>query len=467
MTTYSPTSSENARTLRHISENGSISPGSPVSSDVHPHGLSIPVAADLREKLRAMERLRRKPFVADANEPRFEAAQRWIEQCGLEVALPLNFCGGLLMMRVYRLITPASEQTPRWMEAVYSAAAAYDFAFLALALADDEADLTAVRNELPTRFVTHPDTRAVDAINLLLVGVTAMKETLDLWPNAGDLEPEATRHPLAMEVMAALMRALREASFPILLDRAGLGHTVDALLTTSELGPILIDAQSLERVEAFTRYRAHTYLLRATELATILAGYANIEHDLAAALDELFELWGLLGAAMDDLQDLIIDFSAGVHSICTVMAHLCVAEDPTLRPAFRREIPEGLVRDQRRRLAGFFGAPEAGLDRDTLVILLDEIGLRQALAEHLEGRGTLFAAAIYRAATKFGFSTNLMTEIVSVVCGDPQFAVPEIYHTALETITDEMVLGIMNVQVGRFITAYFVGRFWPANAERQ
>jgi hypothetical protein len=186
---------------------------------------------------------------------------------------------------------------------------------------------------------------------------------------------------------------------------------------------------------------------------------------LTSALDELFCLWGVLGAATDDLQDLFIDFAAGIHSVCTVMAHLCVADDVALRPAFRREFSVDLARDQRRRLTSFFGATDAKLDRSALLALLDEIDLRRALIEHFEGHGTRFAAAIYKAASKFGFSARLLIEIVSVVCEDPEFSVPEIYHTALETITDETILGIMNVQVGRFITAYFVDRYWPRSGE--
>jgi hypothetical protein len=410
-----------------------------------------------------MDRIRSRPFVSDANEAQFAVAQRWIEQCGREVRLPINFCGGLLIMRLYRLITSASKQTPRWMAAVYEAAAAYDFAFLALAHADDEADLTLARHGEPTRFVTNPHTRAVDGINLLLSGVTAMHDTLSRWPEFTDADFEAAseRHPLALEIMATLMRALREASFPILLDRAGLGHAIGGEPTSSGLTPILIDDESLNRVEAFARHRAHTYFMRATDLAALLAGYAAIEGNLSAALDELYGFWGVLGAATDDLQDIFIDFAAGIHSMCTVMAHLCVAEDVALRPAFRRDLPEALVSDQRRRLASFFGATDSKLDRDALLGLLDEIELRRALTDHFEGQGAHFAAAIYKTASKFGFSTKLMIEIVSVVCGDPQFAVPEIYHTALASVTDETILQLMNIQVGKFIANYIVDRFWP------
>ena len=415
-----------------------------------------------------MERIGTRLFVADANEPEFAVAQRWIEACSRQVRLPLNFCGGLLIMRLYRLITPPSEQTPDCMTAVYEAAAAYDFAFLALGHADDEADLTLVRDGEATRFVTHPDTRAVDGINLLLLGVTAMHETLNRWPRPVAQENEASstgRHPLAPEILEALMRALREASFPILLDRAGIGHTANGIPTSTSLAPILVDAESLQRVESFTRHRAHTYFMRATELAALLAGYTAIEAGLAETLDKLFGLWGSMGAATDDLQDIFVDFASGIHSVCTVMAHLCVAEDENLRPMFRRGLPESFVRDQRKRLAGLFGLADAKLDRTALVGLLNQIGLRRALTEHFEAQGALFAIAIYKASFHFGFNPKLMMEIVSVVCCDPEFRVPDIYLSALETIADENVMRVMTVQVGKFITAYFIERFWPKDAE--
>jgi len=462
--------SSRSKVLRHFGQaNSAAIRESSVSSESEwRSGLSIPVAEDLEEKRRAMERIGNRLFVSDANKAQFAGAQRWIETCGREVRLPLNFCGGLLIMRLYRLIAPPSEQNPDWIAAIREAAAAYDFAFLALGHADDEADMTLVRDGEPTRFVTHPNTRIVDGINLLLSGVTAMQETLDRWPRSVASKNEASstrRHPLAVEIVEKLIRALREASFPILLDRAGLGHISNAPPTLSGLAPIQIDAESLRRVEAFTRHRAHTYFMRATELATILAGYTSIEPDLFDALDELFVLWGSMGAATDDLQDILVDFAAGIHSVCTVMAHLCVAEDEDLRPVFRRDLPEHLVRDQRKRLIGFFGVTDAKLDRTALVVLLNEIGLRRALTEHFEAQGTLFAAAIYNSAFHFGFNPRLMMEIVSVVCRDPEFGVPDIYLSALQTITDESILGIMNAQVGKFITAYFIDRFWPKDRE--
>lgn len=428
------------------------------------NGLAVSVAEDLEAKRRAMERIGNRLFVADAKESYFAVVQQWIEECGRQVVLPLNFCGGLIIVRLYRLITPPFEQTADWMLAVREAAAAYDFAFLALGHADDEADMTLVRDGEPTRVVTHPNTRAVDGINLLLSGVTAMQATLDRWPRLVALGKEASstgRHPLAMEIIEALIRALREASFPILLDRAGMGHTFNDIVTTSGLAPIKIDAESLRRVEAFTRHRAHTYFMRATDIAILLAGYTAIEPELHKVLDELFRLWGSMGAAMDDLQDIFGDFAAGIHSICTVMAHLCVAEDADLRPAFRQNLPEDLLRNQRKRLAGLFGVQDAKLDRVALVALMNELELRKALTQYLEGQGTMLAAAIYLAVSRFGFSAEFMIEMVSVACSDPEFTLPEIYLMALEAMLDEELLGIMNVQAGKFIAAYFLERFWP------
>lgn len=475
MTRLDPRKRGRSRVLRQFGQGASstapdmsLSGSSPDSSESEKrNGLAVPVTEDLEGKRRAMERIATRLFVADANEPEFVVAQRWIEACNRQVRLPRNFCGGLLIMRLYRLITPPSEQNPDWMASIHEAAAAYDFAFLALGHADDEADMTLVRNGEATRFVTHPNTRAVDGINLLLSGVTAMHETLSRWPCPVAQEDEALstgRHPLALEIVAALTRALREASFPILLDRAGLGHATNTPKSTS-LAAILVDVDSLRRVESFTRHRAHTYFMRATELATLLAGYTAIEADLAETLDELFSLWGSMGAATDDLQDIFIDFAAGIHSVCTVMAHLCVAEDANLRPVFRRDIPEDLIRDQRTRLTGFFAATDVNLDRAALLGLLNEIGLRRALTDHFEAYGTLFTAAVYKATLLFRFSPKLVIEIVSVVCRDPEFHVPDVYLSALETMSDENVLRIMSIQVGKFITSYFVGRFWPKDAE--
>ena len=460
-----------SRVLRHFGQSSSLTPptgagdlSTATSEFAEPVGLSIPVAEDLEHKRRAMEQIGRHSFVLDAREPQFALAQQWIEECSRQVALPINFCGGILIVRLYRLIAPSWEQSPDWVAAVHEAAAAYDFAFLALGHADDEADMTLSRDGAPTRFNTHPNTRAVDGINLLLAGVTAMQRLLDSWPYTSRPESDAAstvRHPLSTEIMEALIRSLREASFPILLDRVGLGHKASEELMSSGLSPIQIDTESLRRVEHFVRHRAHTYFRRATEFAVLLAGYTAIDPELSEALDELYRLWGSMGAAADDLQDIFTDFAAGVHSVCTVMAHLCVAEDASLRPTFRRSLPEESVRAQRGRLAELFGATEAKLDHAALMDLLNEVELRKALAEYFDDQGSMFAAAIYKAVDRFGFSPRIMIELVSVVSRDSEFTVPEFFLQALQTVKDENLLSMMNVQVGKFITSYFLARFWP------
>lgn len=427
------------------------------------HELAVSVAEDVEKKRLAMVRISERPFVSDANGPHFSSAQRWIVDCGRQVGLPLNFCGGLLIVRLWRLIASPSEQTPNFVAAVQEAAAAYDFAFLALGHADDEADVTLVRDGRPTRFVTHPDTRAVDGINLLLSGVAAMQEILNAWPRAAaNAEtPSTWRHPLAVQITEELIRALKEASFPILLDRSGAGHQISLEIETLGLAPIQIDGESLNRVDAFTRHRAHTYFMRATILAALLAGYTDIEPDLLAVLDEFFRHGGYLGAATDDLQDVFVDFATGIHSVCTVMAHLCVSEDATLRPSFRKNLSPHLLREQQDRLASILGVPESESDRAALVTLLNEIGLRRALAEQLEAHGTLIAGTIHRAVINFGFSTELLGEMVAIVCRDPKFSLPEAYLSAIRTIEDESVLQFMNLEIGKFIADYILDRFWP------
>lgn len=450
-------------TLRHlrgaVDRAGAASDG---TEGAGAHGLDAPVALDLAGAAAAREEIRLRPFVTDAHEPAFAGVQLWIEQAGADVRLPLNFCGGLLIMRFYRLITPASEQTPRWMKAVYDAAAAYDFAFLALGHADDEADGTLARDGYPTRFVTHPDTRAVDGVNLLLAGVTAMQARLDAWPHRAGTG--ASRHPLAGEVLEAFVRALREASFPILLDRTGLGHTSGETRTASGMAPLVIDALSLRRLEAFSRHRAQTYFMRAIDIAARLASYEAIAPDLQDGLDEIFGLLGLLGAATDDIQDLVLDFPAGIHSACTVMAHLCVADDPALRPAFRRDLADDVVRDQARRLSGFFGVTVRGVDRTVLLRLLEEIELRKALTAEYEVPGARLTRVTHGVATQYGFSPKLLMELVSVVSRNPEFEVPEMVLTALESPVDEDVLDLVTAQAGAFIAQYLVDRFWPAAA---
>jgi hypothetical protein len=90
---------------------------------------------------------------------------------------------------------------------------------------------------------------------------------------------------------------------------------------------------------------------------------------------------------------------------------------------------------------------------------------RRALAEYFECQGPLFAATVGEAVLRFGFSAELMREMAAVVYRDPEFALPEIYLTALKTITDDSLRDLMNGYVGRFITQYFLERFWPKEEE--
>ncbi|MCC7026189.1 MAG: hypothetical protein IT265_04485 [Saprospiraceae bacterium] len=428
------------------------------------YGLSVPVKVDIEGKRLAMETIRIQPFVSDAMESFYTPVQRWIEECSRQVSLPINFCGGLLIIRIYRLLAPSSEQTPIWMAAVYAAAAAYDFAFLALGHADDEADMTLSRDGKPTRFIAFPDTRAVDGINLLLAGETAMQMVLREWPQSFDgFEGSWStgRHPLAADIMEELLRALREASFPILLDRAGTGHSSTSTGVSSGLKSILVDAESLKRIDSFTRYRAHTYFVRAFDLATSIAGFTDIEPKLREVVNELFRLWGALGAATDDLQDIFLDFSSGIHSVCTVMAHLCVAEEDELRPYCRQYLPATLLRDQRCRLGDFFGITESEIDSDVLIKFLKEIELDRALEEHLERQATLFAVKLGEAIIHFGFPAELLLEMAVVVCRDPGFFVPETFLSSFKDTRDEKSRNTLNLRAGRFIAHNILERFWP------
>jgi hypothetical protein len=227
------------------------------------------------------------------------------------------------------------------------------------------------------------------------------------------------------------------------------------------LTTIQVDAESLQRIEAFTRHRAHTYFIRAVSLATRIAGFTDIDPKLMAVLNELFRLWGSMGAATDDLQDVFLDFAAGIHSVCSVMAHLCVAEEAEIRPRCRRHLPASLLRNQRHRLAEFFGATDLKLDRIALIAFLNEIELKRALEEHLESQATLFVATMGRAILDFGFSAEPMIEMAAVVCRDPEFSVPEIYLNSLNNLQDEKARDVMNSRAGRFIAQNLLERFWP------
>ena len=454
-------------------------PGSPKTSEVQSCrsslnisddencGLSVPVEVDLQGKRLAMERIRIQPFVSDAMETLYTPVQRWIEECGRQVSLPINFCGGFLIIRIYRLLAPPSEQTPVWMAAVYTAAAAYDFAFLALGHADDEADMTLSRDGKPTRFFAFPNTRAVDGINLLLAGETAMQTVLTEWPLPfadSDGSWSTGRHPLAADIMEELVRALREASFPILMDRAGTGHSSTGTRVSSGLKSILVDAESLKRIEAFTHYRAHTYFVRAFGLAASIAGFTDIEPRLWDVVNELFRLWGSLGAATDDLQDIFLDFASGIHSVCSVMAHLCVADEAELRPHCRKYLPAILLDDQRCRLGEYFGVTDSEIDRTLLIKFLKEIELDRALEEYLERQATLFSAKLGEAVLHFGFSAELLMELAVVVCRDPGFFVPETYINSFKETRDEKARNSMNLRAGRFIAHNILERFWPDNS---
>jgi hypothetical protein len=437
---------------------------SPEISNHQSYGLAVPVELDLEGKRLAMEKIRIEPFVSDATESLYSPVHKWIEECGRQVSLPVNFCGGLLIIRIYRLLAPPSEQTPFWMAAVYAAAAAYDFAFLALGHADDEADMTLSRDGKPTRFVAFPNTRVVDGINLLLAGETAMQNVLREWPKSPETSEGSSsigQHSLTVDIMEELLRALRDASFPILLDRAGTGHSSNGMEVSSGLKSILIDGDSVKRIEAFTRFRAHTYFVRAFELATSIAGFTDIDPKLREVVNELFRLWGALGAATDDLQDIFIDFASGIHSVCTVMAHLCVAEKAELRPNCRRFLPEILLREQRSRLEKYFGVSDSEIDCAVLINFLREIELDRALEEHLEHQAILFAAKLGEAVLHFGFSAELLMELAVTVSRDSEIIVPEAYLSSFKDIRNEKERTAINVRAGRFIAQNILQRFWP------
>lgn len=429
----------------------------------HQHGLAVPVAGDLRGKANAMSAIGRRWFVSDATTPDFLFAQKWIEDCGQEVSLPRNFCGGLVIIRFYRMIAPSDEQTTDWMDAIYGAAAAYDFAFLALAHADDESDLTSVRDGIPTRFTTHPNTRAIDGICLLLSGMEAMQEALQRWPghSKGSGGIIWREHALSREITETLVKALKEASFPILLDRAGLGHDVEGEVMSSGLAPISIDSLSMRRVEAFARHRAKTYFMRATEISILLAGYNLIEPELRSSLERVYDNWGSMGAAADDIQDIFLDFAAGIHSSCTVLAHLCVAAESEIRPHFRRNVPELTVRNQRERLIELFGSTDEKLNKKELLTLLGEIGLHRALSEYLVTRGQEFASAVFAAAVSFQFDPRLIIEVVAEITADPGFRVPDVFFAALNAAPDKATLEFLKAEAGKYFAAYVLDTYWP------
>src|SRR5205085_10925989 len=91
------------RVLRSVTPNGGAAFEQEGRYDV-----TADVSADLEGKRLAMEQIRNRPLVPDANEVQFAVAQRWLEECGREVRLPINCCGSPLRMRRYWLSTPAA-----------------------------------------------------------------------------------------------------------------------------------------------------------------------------------------------------------------------------------------------------------------------------------------------------------------------------------------------------------------------
>jgi len=291
-----------------------------------------------------------------------------------------------------------------------------------------------------------------------------MHTVLREWPQSFESSDESLskgRHPLSTDIIEKLAQALREASFPILMDRAGTGHSSTEAHVSTELKPILVDKESLKRIEAFTRYRAHTYFVRAFGLATSIAGFSDVEPKLWEVVNELFRLWGSLGAATDDLQDIFLDFSSGIHSVCSVMAHLCVAEDAEIRPHCRQYVPATLLRDQRSRLKKYFCVTNSEINRTELIEFLKEIELDRALEQHLERQATLFTAKLGEAVLHFGFCAELLMEIAVVVSQDPEFFVPETYLNSFRDTQGEKARNMMNLRAGKFIAHNIIERFWP------
>jgi len=412
---------------------------------------------DVEQKSLAMARISKKLFVDDAYRKEFSGAQDWISDCADQVKLPINFCGGVLIMRLCRRLVPTEQQTEEWSSAVHSLAAAYDFAFLALGHADDEADLTYERSGVSTRWRTHPQTRAVDGINLLLAGITAAQETLNEWPK----EP-SSRQPNFKRVIEELLRALREASFPILLDRSGLGYVCAKSEGDSHL-ELQIDDASLTNVALYARHRAHTYFLRALWIAVLATGYEKIDTELENRLDRLLELLASIGAASDDMQDTFVDFSARTHSVVSVMAHLCVAQEESLRPLFRQGVEVSDIQSQRQLLSEVWGAPSDQVDRQKVAHLFEIIELRKALYQHYEPQCIEFANCMYKAVKEYGFSVELMSEIVAYVCQDEEFSIPSQYISILESLDDEILINLANREIGKYITDYFLDSFLPTD----
>ncbi len=411
---------------------------------------------DVDQKNLAMDRIANKLFVNDADRNEFHGAQKWISECAGQVKLPINFCGGVLIVRLCRRLVPVEQQTEEWSSAVHRLAAAYDFAFLALGHADDEADLTRERDGISARWTTHPQTRAVDGINLLLAGITDIQDALNEWP----ILPR-NHQPNSKRVLEELLRALREASFPILLDRSGLGYDHAESDGDRYLG-LQIDDASLNNVALYARHRAHTYFLRALWIAVFATGYNKIDTELERLLERLLELLASIGAASDDMQDTFVDFSARTHSVVSVMAHLCVADELSLRPLFRRKVEEAEIQHQRQLLSDVWGAASDQAGREKITQLFESIELKKALYQHYEPQCIEFANCMFTAVKSYGFSVELMSEIVAYVCQDKEFSIPSQYISMLESLDDEVLIGLVNLEIGKYITGYFLDKFLPS-----
>lgn len=455
---------ETAKVLRHFRSDSDGYIAGSVGGNGLPKQNEKPVAElpsiyhDVEKKAQAMRQISEKLFVDDADRIEFRRAQEWISACANQVSLPVNFCGGILIVRLCRRLLPTEYQTDEWSAAVHSLAAAYDFAFFALGHADDEADLTHERDGVPTRWRTHTQTRAVDGINLLLAGITAAQDALNEWP-----EMPLNEQPRTERVVEELVRALREASFPILLDRSGLGY-FHAASGEDRHTELQIDEASLSNVALYARHRAHTYFLRALWIAVLTTGHEAIDEELEKTLERLFELLASIGAASDDLQDAFVDLSARTHSIVSVMAHLCVADDQNLRPLFRQKKDEAELDEQRRILSELWGAPLNETNKQKAIELFKAVGLREALYQHYEPQCIEFASSMYEAVKKYDFSVELMSEIVGYVCQDEKFSIPPQYIMMLESLDDEAMVNLANTEIGKYIAGYFIERFLPRSS---
>lgn len=429
-------------------------------TDVSPR-INVSILEDLAAKDREIARIANKSFVADSTETDFVSAQEWISHCAGQIDLPPNFCAGLLIVRLCRLMVGQDLQSEVWVSSVIRAAASYDFSFLALALADDESDLHQNSKGQLKRHLSHPNTRAVDAINLALLGLASQEEILSEWPVASPGKPQVAPHMFRYELLSEQQRALREASFPILFDRAGLGHEKPTTGSELRFSPLLIDENSFSRVQSYSRHRAHSYFQRALRFSSLLCGFAEIEKKLEEMLSELFRLLGLLGSAADDIDDLFLDFEAGIHSSVSVVAHMSVSPIESVRPASRRRVDPKLIDAQRFRLNSLFGRSLTGRERNELLELLDEMGLKESLRTQYKGIATEFSQKVYEVVVDYGFSTEIIRDLVVVVAKDPVFDLPPNIGKLMTEIDNPFLLQAVHSQVGEFITDYFVDRFWP------